>query len=247
MANQSFSENLVTIMGIDFINVTKEDLLQHYLYPRLKREEKSFIVTANPEMVMRSKEDASFKEIMRTADFTVPDGAGVVIASKFVKDPIVERIPGFELMLDLLEHAEREGLSCYFIGAKEDVIGKTIQEVKRRHSKLKIAGYHHGYFSLQDEEVLQNVVDAQPDLIFVALGSPRQEMWISQNIDSFTKGLFIGVGGSFDVLAGEVKRAPHTWIKYNLEWLYRILKQPFRLKRFWKSIKFMLRMFIWKG
>lgn len=232
------NRNIVPIMDIGFINISKKDFLYTCLYPKIDNADKTFIVTANPEIVMRTKEDASFRQIVQEADYIVPDGAGIILASKYLGNPIEERIPGYDLMLDLLDYAEEKGLSCYFLGAAEDVITKTVDNIKKDYPNVTIAGYHHGYFPDHDESIVEAVKDANPDLIFVALGSPRQEEWITTYKDSFSKGLFMGVGGSFDVIAGEVKRAPDKWIKLNLEWLYRLLKQPFRWRRILKSIKF---------
>ncbi|WP_106496188.1 WecB/TagA/CpsF family glycosyltransferase [Lentibacillus sp. Marseille-P4043] len=240
MSNEAKVNNFVSIMGIPFVNITKEKLLQNHLFPRLIEKEKCYIVTANPEMVMRTTEDASYKKQVNAADFIVPDGAGIVIASKFMKQPIQERIPGFELMVDLLEFANDKGLSCFFLGAQEQVNEKMIDEIEKRYPHLRIAGNHHGYFSIDDPAVVEQVKASEPDLVFAALGSPRQEQWITAHFTQFEKGLFMGVGGSFDVLAGEVKRAPDSWIRLNLEWLYRLLKQPFRWKRILKSLKFMV-------
>lgn len=236
---ETLNKNLVSIMDIDFINVSKSNLLQIYLYPTLDNKEKAFIVTANPEIVMNTKEDATYKGMVQQADYIVPDGAGIVLASKYLKNPVKERIPGYDLMLDLLHYANEKRLSCYFLGAQENVVSKTVETIKETYPNITIAGYHHGYFPDEDIDVAEAVGDVHPDLIFVALGSPRQEKWITQNMDSFSKGLFMGVGGSFDVLAGEVKRAPDKWINMNLEWLYRLLKQPLRWKRILKAIKFM--------
>ncbi|WP_099159469.1 WecB/TagA/CpsF family glycosyltransferase [Virgibacillus ndiopensis] len=238
--------NLVSIMDIEFINTTKKNLLYYHLFPRLNRGQKCYVVTANPEIVMKTKEDAEYKGMVQAADYVVPDGAGIVMASKYMKQPIEERIPGFEIMLDLLEFANVQGMSCYFLGAKEYVIEKAVLEVEKKYPNLTIAGYHHGYFSIDDPKVVEQVKVVNPDLVFVALGSPRQEAWITKHMDQFSKGLFMGVGGSFDVLAGEVRRAPNGWIKLNLEWLYRLLKQPFRWRRILKAFEFMARVILKK-
>lgn len=206
MSNDTNPSNVISIMDIDFINSTKEELLEKHLIPRLKREEKCYLVTANPEIVMRTNEDPAYKAMVHTADFVVPDGAGIVMASKYLKQPIIERVPGYDLMVSLLDYADEQGLSCYFLGAKKQVNQKLIVEVKKKYPNLNIAGHHHGYFSTGDHAIVDDVVAAEPDMVFVALGSPRQDAWITTYIDKFTKGLFMGVGGSFDVLAGEVKR-----------------------------------------
>ena len=228
-------------MDIKFVNISKQNFLENHLFPRLVKEEKSYIVTANPEIVMRTREDRNYKQMVQQADYIAPDGAGIVLASKYLKEPVVERIAGYDLMLDLLAFAEKNQLTCYFLGAKKQVNDKLMVELKKYYPKLIIAGKHHGYFSMDDERIVNDVKSANPDLIFVALGSPRQEQWITDNMQAFSKGLFMGVGGSFDVLAGEVKRAPNIWIKFNLEWLYRLLKQPFRWKRILKAIEFIIR------
>src|SRR5699024_10638344 len=126
-----------------------------------------------------------------------------------------------------------------FLGAKEHVVTKTVENIQKTYPHIIIAGYHHGYFSDEDEQISEIVKEIKPDLVFIALGSPRQERWITKHKDSFSKGIFMGVGGSFDVIAGEVKRAPDKWINMNLEWLYRLLKQPLRWRRILKAIKFM--------
>ena len=231
----------VSIMDINFLNVTKKNFLHYYLYPHLNRKQKCFIVTANPEIVMKTREDAAYKEIVQSADYVVPDGAGIILAAKHMKQPLQERVPGFDLMMDLLAFADAQGLSCYFLGAKDYVNTKVVLEVERRFPNVKIAGYHHGFFDISDPKIVESVQQSAPDIIFVALGFPQQEEWITKYMDEFSNGLFMGVGGSFDVLAGEVKRAPQIWIKLNLEWLYRLFQQPSRVKRIFKVFEFMMR------
>lgn len=210
------------------------------MYPKLNNREKCFVVTANPEIVMRTRESDSYKRMVESSDYIVPDGAGIILASRYFKKYIPERIPGYELMIDILAYADSQRLSCYFLGAKEQVNDAVVEKVSRSYPNLKISGHHHGYFSLDDPEIANLVKSANPDIILVALGSPRQEEWITNHIDLFEKGLFMGVGGSFDVLSGQVKRAPEKWIKLNLEWLYRLLKQPYRWRRILKTVKFMV-------
>ncbi|WP_321172276.1 WecB/TagA/CpsF family glycosyltransferase [Sediminibacillus sp. JSM 1682029] len=234
----------VSIMDIPFTNLTQEQLLEKHLYPRLQHQEKSYIVTANPEIVMMAKENNEYKHIVRQADFIIPDGTGIVMASKLINQPIQERVTGFDLMTHLIGYAEDQQLSCFFLGASEEVNVKMVERIKTLHPYLRIAGKHHGFFDLDDKNIVTEVQKSQPDLIFVALGSPRQEQWITKHYQQFTKGLFMGVGGSFDVIAGEVKRAPKLWIKLHLEWLYRTIKQPFRWKRILKVFEFMLRILV---
>jgi N-acetylglucosaminyldiphosphoundecaprenol N-acetyl-beta-D-mannosaminyltransferase len=225
-------------MGIPFNKLTQKELLQSHLYPRINANQRTYIVTANPEIVMQTRTNATYSASVKKADYIIPDGAGVVIASKILGNPIEERVTGFDVMFKLLSYAEKYGLSCYFIGAKKEVNERAVSRVKTQYPGIRIAGSHHGYFK-NDMEVAEQVAAAKPDLIFVALGFPRQENWIADHLHLFDKGVLMGVGGVFDVLAGEVKRAPRPWIKLNLEWLYRLIRQPFRWKRILKAFEFM--------
>lgn len=231
----------VNIMDIEFVNTTKETLLTKHLFPILLNQQKCFIVTANPEIVMKAQEDQNYKQTVQQAHYIVPDGIGIIYAAKYLGTPLTERIAGFDLVLDLLKFANEKKLNVYFLGARDEVNQKATKKVKEKYPDINIVGAHHGFFDLEDSTVVESVKDANPDLILVALGFPKQEEWICKYMDDFEKGLFIGVGGSFDVLAGEVKRAPDIWIKLNLEWFYRLIKQPFRIKRIVKVFQFMFK------
>nr|WP_147534193.1 WecB/TagA/CpsF family glycosyltransferase [Bacillus marasmi] len=222
--------NKVKILNVDFQNTTRE-LLLNELTERITKGDKTFVVTANPEIVMYANSDPEYLSIVNKSDYTIADGIGVIIGSKMLGTPLPERIPGFDLMQDLLETANKNEWSVYLLGAKKDVIEKAVENVKERHPKLKLVGWNDGYFNWESSKVADEIAKKQPDLIFVALGFPRQEMWIAKHFASFNKGLFMGVGGSFDVLSGHVKRSPEIWQKLHLEWFYRLLKQPSRWRR----------------
>ncbi|MGM8366167.1 WecB/TagA/CpsF family glycosyltransferase [Virgibacillus sp. W0181] len=236
----------VSIMDIPFTNSTREELLNDKLIPAVRRGEKCFVVTANPEIVMKTREDVSYKNAVKAADYIVPDGAGILVAAKHQNEPLQERIPGYELMLDLLASGNQHQWSCYFLGASEEVNQKAVDEIQHKFPDIKIAGRQHGFFEMNSTEIPTAIRQAAPDMVFVALGLPRQEQWIASHFDEFSKGLFMGVGGSFDVLAGEVKRAPKIWIKWNLEWMYRLIKQPMRIKRIIKVFEFIIRIYLKK-
>jgi N-acetylglucosaminyldiphosphoundecaprenol N-acetyl-beta-D-mannosaminyltransferase len=234
------AENKVKILNVDFDFTTKENLLVE-LDARIGQDKKTFVVTANPEIVMEATKDQAYSTIVNKADYVIADGIGVVIASKMIGTPLPERIAGFDLLMELLRMGNEKKWSAYFLGAKNDVIEKAITTIQKNYPFLHIAGWHDGYFDWASSEIADEIAVKQPDLIFVALGFPRQEQWISQNIDTFQKGLFMGVGGSFDVIAGEVKRAPIAWQKMNAEWLYRLLKQPSRWRRMMALPDFLLK------
>src|SRR5690625_2983270 len=135
----------VSIMDIDFLNNTKANFLEECLYPRLQQSQKCFVVTANPEIVMKAKEDIGYKEIIQSADYIVPDGVGILLAAKIMKQPLQERIAGSDLMIDLLTFSESQGMSCYFLGAEQVVNHQAVREALRRFHRLKGTGHLHGF------------------------------------------------------------------------------------------------------
>lgn len=231
----------VNILNMHFDSLSKEDLVNH-LCERIDSSAKTFVVTANPEIVMHGNHDLDYLHIVNHADFVIADGFGVILGSKIIGNEIPERIAGFDLMTKLLEKANEESWSVYFLGAKEEVIDKAVRNIKVKFPKLMIAGWQNGYVNVHAEEFKQDVASKKPDLIFVGLGFPSQENWVSQSLPYFEKGLFMGVGGSYDVWAGEVKRAPLFWQKLNIEWLYRLIQQPKRWKRMTVLPVFVLKM-----
>ena len=243
----SETSHTVSIMNLDFMNVTQQEFIERHLVPKLRHGYTGFVVTANPEIAMRAREDQAYQDVLAKADYIVPDGIGIIKASEWMGSPLKERVTGFDLMKSLLKLAQENGYSCYFLGASEKSNESAVEKVKEQYPGIRIAGRHHGFFGGNDKSVPNAVRAADADLVFVALGMPRQEMWISEHIQHFNKGIFMGVGGSFDVLAGEVKRAPDVWIKFNMEWAYRLMKQPFRWKRILKVFQFMFLILLGKG
>ena len=201
--------------------------------------EKAFIVTANPEILMKAEADTEIRRILLSEDVTiVPDGVSVVKAMRKVNIPAVERITGIDLLERLLIAAGEKGLSVYLLGAKEEVVFDLYKQESRKYPKATYH-YHNGYEGNRDE-VFEEIKAIQPDLIAVALGVPAQERLIAQHYVDFPKGTFIGVGGSFDTLSGHKRRAPKLFIRTNTEWLYRLTTEPSRMRRFYESnIKFL--------
>lgn len=208
----------------------------------LKNNQKRFIVTVNPECLMMALNDKDLNDLLLDKEvLLVPDGIAVVKACQKLKIPITERITGIDISSNLLEEANRQGKSIYLLGAKEDVVSTLVEKIKKQYPNIKVLGYSNGYVQDKDD-VMKRVVKLKPDICLVALGMGVQEKLIYKYIDEFKKGIFVGVGGSFDVLSGMKKRAPKIFIKLNLEWLYRIIKEPKRLKRFWNNnVKFLFK------
>lgn len=212
------------------------------IYNNLKNNKKMFIVTANPETLMMSEKDMELNNLLNDKDtILVPDGIGVVKALKILNYDVKERIAGIDISNTLLEYGNKLKKSIYLFGSKQDVIDSMKDVINNKYSNLELVGSSNGYVSDRDE-VFSEIKKLKPDIILVALGIPMQEKLIYKHLKDFDKGIFVGVGGSFDVISGHKKRAPKIFIKLNLEWLYRIICEPKRLKRFYQSnVKFIFK------
>ena len=209
---------------------------------KLDKEEKMFIVTANPETFMMSEKDEEMNKLLLDKEsILVPDGIGIVKATRMIGYDIEERITGIDIANKLLEYGNELKKTIYLFGAKQEVINSMLEVIKKEYPNLKVVGSTNGYEKDKDG-VFEKVITKKPDIVLVALGIPAQEKLIYKHLDKFDKGIFVGVGGSFDVISGHKKRAPKIFIKLNLEWLYRIMKEPKRIKRFYDSnVKFIFR------
>ena len=191
---------------------------------------------------MIAEKDLELKEILEDDSVSfVPDGIGVVKAAKMIGVDVKERIPGIEIAEKLFEFANESKKSLYLFGAKQEVLNNLKEKIEKNYSNIKLLGMTNGYVENKEEE-FQKTIKKEPDIVLVALGIPAQEKLIYKYFKDFKKGIFVGVGGSFDVLSGTKKRAPQIFIKTNTEWLYRILKEPKRIKRFWaNNVKFIFK------
>ncbi len=212
----------------------------HQLATRaMETEEKMFVVTANPETMMIARSNEAFDQVLLSDDTTiVPDGIGVIKALQSLDIPTNGRVTGVSLASHLLKEASRLKKKVYLYGAKPEVNDKMAQVIARDYPEAQLVGRKNGY-DYKGDEVFEEIVSLQPDVVLVALGIPAQELLIHKHLSRFHKGIFVGVGGSFDVLSGTKKRAPAFFVKLNLEWFYRIACEPKRIKRFYQSnVKF---------
>ncbi len=197
------------------------------------------VVTINAEMVVASQKDQKLDRIIRNANLVVPDGAGVVWALRLAeaKNSNVQRLPGIELAASALASAARLGQEVALIGGRPEVMNKLIEDLPKLHTGLKIVAYQNGFYDKAEEQaILEGMAETRPKLMLVALGVPKQEFFIDHYKHLFPQAVMIGVGGSFDVWTGFVKRAPLTFQKFHCEWLYRLLKEPWRLGRMAQSL-----------
>ncbi len=219
---------------------------QEEYYSILKKalscESKRFIITANPEILVMSEKDNQILDMLLDPQTSlIPDGIAVVKACKMLNIPVTEKIAGVETADFLLKEANRQSKSLYLFGASNDVIELLAKKIADCYPNIKLLGYSNGYVADKDK-VFDEILSLSPDICMVALGVPAQEKLIYKHLQKFDKGIFIGVGGSFDVLSGTKSRAPEFFLRHNLEWLYRIIKEPKRLKRFYdNNIKFLFK------
>lgn len=209
-------------------------------------EEKGFhlVVTLNGEMAARAINDSEFMEIIRQASLVIPDGVGIIWGARRFGERIKYRIPGIEFAWELLRLCERRKYRVYLLGGKEDVISAAAEKIAKSFPSLPIVGIHHGFFS-SDEEVVRDIKSKKPDVLFIGMGGIKQEKWVYRNRDIDVP-VCIGVGGSFDVWAGRVRRAPRIIRSLGLEWLFRTVTQPSRLSRTKNLFVFALRVILKK-
>lgn len=227
------------ILGVPIDLVTIEDALE-IIKKSVDNKKNLHIITLNAEMIILSKENKEFYKILNEAEMLIPDGSGVVLAMK--KEGInIKKLPGVELSEKCLESS---GKNIFLFGATEDVISTSYNKLKEKYPNSKIVGYRNGFFKDSDnEEIIKQINESKAEIVFVGLGVPKQEKWIRENMNKINASVFVGVGGSFDIFSGKIKRAPKIMIKLHLEWLYRLYLEPWRWKRMLSLPRFMLMLY----
>ncbi|WP_050616531.1 WecB/TagA/CpsF family glycosyltransferase [Bacillus testis] len=225
--------------GVGVSPLSYEEILAD-LDNRMKEGKKSTIIAVNPEKVMAAEKNEQLRELINNSTYGIADGVGILLASKLKKGQVTSRVTGVDMMDRLLQFAAEKGYRVFMYGAKEEVVSTAVKKIEEKYPNIIIAGYENGY--VQDpKQVVDKINAAKADLLFVAMGSPKQELWIREHMDSLSAKVYQGVGGSFDVFAGHVKRAPAFYRKLGLEWFYRLMKEPKRLKRQMALPKFLLK------
>jgi exopolysaccharide biosynthesis WecB/TagA/CpsF family protein len=219
----------VNLFGLSISNLTLEEALQ-VIGGYLSDKKKHYILTPNTDHVVRLQHDPHLKKAYDHASLVLPDGAPLLWASRLLKCPLKERVTGIDLFFSLCSLASAHGYRTYFLGARPDVLRRAMVRLGTQFSTLRIVGSHHGYFN-SDDTVISLINQARPDILFVGMGSPRQELWVHKNITRIDTKASLCVGGSFDILAGDKKRAPHLLQRIGMEWAWRMILEP---RRLWK-------------
>lgn len=222
-----------------YTKTQKEYYIQLSKY--LDNNEKKFIITANPETFMLAKDDKEIRDAIKDSqNDVVPDGIAIVKGANKYGFKVRERITGVDISMRLLELLNNKKKTLYLFGSKEEVLEKMKEVLKREYPCIKVLGMTNGYVE-DKQKIFDEIISLSPDVCLVALGIPNQEKLIAKNFGKIKKGIYMGVGGSLDVISGYKRRAPKLFIKLNLEWLYRIVREPSRLKRFFKNnVRFMI-------
>lgn len=236
----------INIRGLDFNNITLDEAVAT-AEDRIARGEQCVIFTPNAEIVQLTLEDESFRELIKGADVLIPDGAGVVLASKILKKPLKAKVPGCELAERLVKGSSEGKYKIFFYGSKPttdegvSVAELANKKMAEKYPGFSAAGISHGYVKPDGYDALiESINSSGADVLFVCLGVPMQEKWIAANRSRLNPKVIIGLGGTLDVFAGTVKRAPEFFVNANLEWFYRLIKEPKRIGRMMKLPKFIL-------
>ncbi|SFL39949.1 WecB/TagA/CpsF family glycosyltransferase [Pelosinus propionicus] len=223
--------NRVAVLNVMIDVVTMKEAVETVKQFILQKKS-HLVVTPNPEIIMMANKDEQLARIINNADLVIPDGAGVVWAARYQGDTMPERVAGYDLVQNLLIEAMSEKYKIYLFGGAPGIAEKAKKIAEERYPGVHIVGTRNGFFTKQDEfQIVNNIKASKPDILLVALGVPRQEKWLEEYKEELNIPVSIGVGGTFDVMAGVVKRAPLWMQRSNLEWLFRLLSEPKRAIR----------------
>ena len=228
----------IDVLGVGFDNLTMDEAVDRGM-ELLRSPGAHYVVTPNPEIVEVCRENLAARQAVNAADLVLPDGIGVVKGAKMLGTPLKEKVPGIEFAAGLMARMEEEGLSLFLLGAKPGVAEAAGEKLAAKYPGLRIAGTHDGYFK-EDGPVAEAVRHSGADCVFVCLGAPKQELWMAKYGERTGAHLLCGLGGSLDVFAGVVERAPKFWSDHGLEWFYRLCRDPRRAGRMLKLPLFLI-------
>ena len=232
----------VNILGCLVDNLTMEETLSR-IEEFINDGSPHQHVVVNVDKIVKANRDPALRDIINGCDLINPDGMPVVWASRLLNKPLKERVAGIDLFLKLVERSANKGWRVFFLGARENIVTKVVNIFKGRYPSLKLSGYRNGYWQTEHEGfVVEEIKKAKPDILFVAISSPKKEKFLNKWMPTMEVPFCMGVGGSFDIVSGRTKRAPVWMQQYGMEWFYRILQEPGRM---WKRYATTNPVFIW--
>lgn len=228
----------IDVLGVGFDNLTMDEAVAEGTR-LLNCEGAHYVVTPNPEIVEVCRENREARAAVNGADLVLPDGIGVIKGAAMLGTPLKERTPGIEFAEQMVGKLAEMGKSLYLLGSKPGIAEQAGEKLRAKYPGLVIAGCHDGYFQ-DDVPVVRAIQESRAAMVFVCLGAPKQELWMAKNGTATGARLLCGLGGSLDVFAGTVERAPAFWTNHGLEWFYRLCKEPRRLGRMMKLPLFLV-------
>ncbi|MDX9917843.1 MAG: WecB/TagA/CpsF family glycosyltransferase [Gudongella sp.] len=231
--------NRVDIMGVRILNTTLSEIVEN-LQNDIESNNKSSVFTPNTEIVMIAQKNSELIDEINKGTYVIPDGIGLIYGAKMRGIKLQERVTGYDTSISLLKLADEKQLSLYLLGGQDGVAEEAAKRINQEYKGIRISGFHHGYFkgthtgndgTEEENAIIEDINKSNTDILFVGFGFPKQEKWINSHIDKLNVKVAIGNGGVIDVLAGRVKRAPDIFIKLGLEWFYRLVSSPSRIKR----------------
>ncbi|MBQ3593593.1 MAG: WecB/TagA/CpsF family glycosyltransferase [Clostridia bacterium] len=231
----------IDVAGLSVCNFTMQEAVAYV--SGLANGDKcgNVVVTPNAEIAKDALDNKEFGELIKKAEVIVADGAGVVLASKILGKPLKEKVAGIELFQNLLPEFAKNKNRVFLFGSKPGVAAEAARIMKEKYGELEICGILDGYTYKNPDDALPTINEAQADVVICCLGAPKQELFMLNNKEKFNCKVLMGLGGSLDVISGNVKRAPEFYVKHNLEWLYRLMKEPKRIGRMMKLPKYILK------
>lgn len=230
---------MVNLLGFDIIDTSLEEYLSMLIY-KYEKGIRTVVVSGNPEILYTAMYNREVHDLCLNSDI-IPDGIGVIISGRMTGQRFKEKIAGIDVLQRLLSYSGSKGAPLYMLGAEEEIVKRAVNASVEKYGAC-IAGYHNGYFNMEDcGDIIDDINKSGAGILFAAMGCPRQEMFIARYMDKLNCKIFMGVGGSFDVLAGKVKRAPQWMIKSGMEWLYRVANEPVRIFRLGTIPRFIIR------
>lgn len=230
----------ISIHGVNIHNITMREAVEK-IKEWIDGNSIHAVYTPNAEIIMQAQRNPELKSILNDADLLIPDGAGVVLASRILKTPLKSKVSGIDLAKNLFETFSGKNVGFYILGGRPGVAEIAAVNIMEKYGKVKIKGYHNGYFNPEEEgHIIDLINESGADILLVGLGAPKQEFWIHRNMYRLSCKVCIGVGGSIDIFAGTASLAPEIIRKMGFEWLYRLIREPRRYKRMMDLPRFII-------
>jgi N-acetylglucosaminyldiphosphoundecaprenol N-acetyl-beta-D-mannosaminyltransferase len=232
------------VLGVPIEPLSNRELFE-VIESHIRTRSRLFIATVGAEAIMMARRSGALGRILRDGSLNIADGSGVVVPYRLLYHKRIERLAGIDVFDRICERSAAAGWRIYLFGAEKGVLDEAIGRLRSRYPAIRIVGSRHGYFSADAvDDIVDDINVSEADVLFVALGMPRQEMWIDENLKRLRPPVLMGIGGTLDIVAGRLGRAPRSIQKAHLEWLYRLAQEPWRIRRQWVLIPFVLRVML---